>query len=173
MNITRVRNMAGIEVELFHDAMIIMLILSVATSMFAAFTATTLNTGNVNNSTLEGLNAQLGNINNAGHGINSALNKTVVDENRTDFLYVGEVLLNGIWKFINLGWAIVALLFTDLIAFLTIVYVVIPALLSVSALGSGLGDLIGIIFSVCISILGFYAAYVIAVMLGWRKSSGH
>ena len=163
--------MAGIEVELFRDAMIVLLVLSLAILLFTYTTAQTLGTGNVNNATLQGLNTQINNVQLAGSGIGLALNTTIVANGGT--FNVFEVALNGVWKFLNLLWAIIVLIFTDLAAIVIITYVVIPSILSVSALGSAWGGFIGLIFQVIISIIGINFAYVVAVMLGFRKHTGH
>lgn len=162
--------MAGIEVEVFHDILIGLLILNFALLIFAASTLQQLNTKNAN---ITALNTQMANINQAGNNVAKALNSTIVTENKSDTLYIAEVGLNVGAKIVLTLIALIVLVITDFGAFVIIVYTIIPSIFSASALGQTWGSVFGTVYSVALTILSIYFIYTVLVMFGFRKHSGH
>lgn len=160
---------AGIEIELVHDILIALLILTFALTIFASATTQTLNTGNAN---INHLNKVLYNINQSGTNLVQSLNQTLVTENSVDTFYILEVAVNVGYKFVGFVIAIIGLVITDIGSVVIIFWEIIPGILTDSALGSTFGSIFALIYATAITILSLTFVYIILIMLGYRKTTG-
>lgn len=176
--------MGATEVDLVKDLMIGLLILEFAMLVFSAAVGHNLP---INSPSLVNLNSTMASINQAGKnlgnswctstgtlGTNSSTVITAANRcsiQSSDFWGAG-LIVNLIWGFLGFLKNIFLLIVTDAGALIILLFEIIPGLLSSSGLGA-IGELAGYFFAAVTSILGFYFIYLITLIFGIRKTTGH
>lgn len=157
------------EINLFNDVMLMILFFSLGSLIFSSAVLASLP---ASSPPLIQLNSTLQSIRSAANGVSYSFNVTLVQAHSSDLLYPIEIFINGLWKGISVVYALLVLFFVSIAAFLTIIFIVLPAVFPATILGAGLGSFIGGILVIAFATLSIYIIYLTLLMLGIRKHPG-